>query len=89
MEEAGRPAALAKWMPTRCVSSSAVRTSCRPRREGRDGRRDAGRARIRGGDLDEALRSGRVEIEGDRSAVERLLGLFPLPKPAPRPEGPL
>src|SRR5918997_829380 len=32
-----------------------------------------------GGDLDEALRFGDVEIEGDRQAVERLLGLFPLP----------
>jgi DNA-binding HxlR family transcriptional regulator len=40
-----------------------------------------------GGDLDEALRSGNVEIEGDRSAVERLLGLFPLPEPAPKPTG--
>jgi alkyl sulfatase BDS1-like metallo-beta-lactamase superfamily hydrolase len=38
-----------------------------------------------GGDLDEALRSGDVEIEGDRSAVERLLGLFQLPEPAFRP----
>jgi DNA-binding HxlR family transcriptional regulator len=38
-----------------------------------------------GGDLDDALRSGNVEIEGDRSAVERLMGLFPLPKPAPKP----
>jgi len=38
-----------------------------------------------GGDLDEALRSGDVEIGGDRSAVERLLGLFPLPEPVPKP----
>ena len=38
-----------------------------------------------GGDLDDALRSGTVEIEGDRSAVERLMGLFPLPEPAPKP----
>jgi DNA-binding HxlR family transcriptional regulator len=38
-----------------------------------------------GGDLDEALRSGDVEIEGDRPAVERLLGLFQLPEPAFRP----
>jgi DNA-binding HxlR family transcriptional regulator len=38
-----------------------------------------------GGDLEEALRSGDVEIEGDRSAVERLLGLFPLPEPSPKP----
>jgi DNA-binding HxlR family transcriptional regulator len=41
-----------------------------------------------GGDLDEALRSGEIEIEGDRSAVERLTGLFPLPEPAPKPAGP-
>jgi DNA-binding HxlR family transcriptional regulator len=40
-----------------------------------------------GGDLDEALRSGDVEIGGDRSAVERLMGLFQLPEPAPKPEG--
>jgi DNA-binding HxlR family transcriptional regulator len=40
-----------------------------------------------GKDLDEALRSGDVEIGGDRSAVERLLGLFPLPEPAPKPAG--
>ena len=32
--------------------------------------------------LDEALRSGDIEIEGDRSAVERFLGLFPLPASA-------
>jgi DNA-binding HxlR family transcriptional regulator/putative sterol carrier protein len=32
--------------------------------------------------LDEALRSGDVEIEGARSTVERFLRLFPLPKPA-------
>ena len=38
-----------------------------------------------GGDLDDALRYGNVEIEGDRSAVERLMGLFPLPEPAPKP----
>ena len=38
-----------------------------------------------GGDLDEALRSGDVKIEGDRSAVERLMGLFPLPEPSPKP----
>ena len=35
-----------------------------------------------GGDLDEALRFGEVEIEGDRSAVERLTDLFQLPEPA-------
>ena len=33
--------------------------------------------------LAEALESGDLEIEGDRSAVERFLGLFPLPEPAP------
>jgi len=33
--------------------------------------------------LAEALRSGDLEIEGDESAVERFLGLFPLPDPAP------
>ena len=32
--------------------------------------------------LDEALRSGDIEIDGDRSEVERFLGLFPLPEPA-------
>ncbi len=37
--------------------------------------------------LDEALQTGDVEIEGDRSTVERLLGLFPLPEPASRPSG--
>ena len=41
-----------------------------------------------GGDLDEALRTGDAEIGGDRSAIERLLGLFPLPEPAPKPAGP-
>ena len=40
-----------------------------------------------GADLDEAVRSGDVEIGGDRSAVERLLGIFPLPEPAPKPAG--
>jgi DNA-binding HxlR family transcriptional regulator len=40
-----------------------------------------------GGDLEEALRSGDAEIGGDRSAVERLTGLFPLPEPAPKPTG--
>jgi DNA-binding HxlR family transcriptional regulator len=38
-------------------------------------------------DLDEALRAGEIEIEGDRPAVERLMGLFQLPEPAPKPEG--
>jgi DNA-binding HxlR family transcriptional regulator/putative sterol carrier protein len=32
--------------------------------------------------LDEALRSGELRIEGDESAVERFLSLFPLPEPA-------
>jgi DNA-binding HxlR family transcriptional regulator/putative sterol carrier protein len=32
--------------------------------------------------LDEALGSGELKIEGDRSAVERFLGLFRLPEPA-------
>jgi DNA-binding HxlR family transcriptional regulator/putative sterol carrier protein len=35
--------------------------------------------------LAEALRSGDLRIEGDRSAVERFLGLFPMPAPAPLP----
>jgi DNA-binding HxlR family transcriptional regulator/putative sterol carrier protein len=35
-----------------------------------------------GRDLAEALRSGEVKIEGDESAVESFLGLFPLPEPA-------
>ncbi len=38
------------------------------------------------GDLGEALQVGEVEIEGDRSSVERLMGLFRLPEPAPKPE---
>ncbi len=33
--------------------------------------------------LAEALESGDLKIEGDRAAFERLLGLFPLPEPAP------
>lgn len=33
--------------------------------------------------LEEALRSGDVEIEGDESTIERFLTLFPLPEPAP------
>ena len=33
-------------------------------------------------DLAGALRSGDLKIEGDRSAVERFVGLFPLPEPA-------
>jgi DNA-binding HxlR family transcriptional regulator len=41
-----------------------------------------------GRDLDEALRAGDAQIRGDRSAIERLLGLFPLPEPAPKPAGP-
>jgi alkyl sulfatase BDS1-like metallo-beta-lactamase superfamily hydrolase len=39
-----------------------------------------------GADLDEALRAGGIEIEGDRSAVERLMTLFQLSEPAPKPE---
>lgn len=35
-----------------------------------------------GRQLAEAVRSGDVKIQGDESAVERFLGLFPLPKPA-------
>jgi DNA-binding HxlR family transcriptional regulator len=35
-----------------------------------------------GGYLDEALRSGDAEIEGDKQAVERLLTLFTMPKSA-------
>ncbi len=35
-----------------------------------------------GRDLAEALRSGDMRIEGDKAAVERFLGLFPLPAPA-------
>lgn len=35
----------------------------------------------RGRHLTEALRSGAIEIEGDRRAVERFLSLFPLPEP--------
>jgi alkyl sulfatase BDS1-like metallo-beta-lactamase superfamily hydrolase len=38
-----------------------------------------------GGDLDEALRAGDAKIGGDRSAIERLMGLFTLPEPAPKP----
>ena len=34
-------------------------------------------------ELDEALSSGDLGIEGDREAVERFLALFPLPEPAP------
>ena len=33
--------------------------------------------------LEEALRSGEIEIKGDESAVECFLTLFPLPEPAP------
>ena len=35
-----------------------------------------------GRDLGDALRSGEIKIEGDRSAVERFLSLFPMPEPA-------
>ena len=38
--------------------------------------------------LDEASRSGEIQIEGDRRAVDRFLGLFPLPEPAPSPTAP-
>ena len=38
-----------------------------------------------GRQLEEALSSGEVRIEGDRGAVERFLGLFPLPEPAAAP----
>jgi len=38
-----------------------------------------------GRDLEDALSSGDVVIEGDRSDVERLTGLFPLPETAPKP----
>jgi hypothetical protein len=40
------------------------------------------------GDLGKALLAGDATIGGDRSAIERLLGLFPLPDPAPKPAGP-
>jgi ubiquinone biosynthesis protein UbiJ len=33
-------------------------------------------------ELDDALRSGDLKIEGDREAVGRFLTLFPLPEPA-------
>ena len=33
--------------------------------------------------LAEAVESGELEVEGDRAAFERFLGLFPLPEPAP------
>jgi hypothetical protein len=36
----------------------------------------------KGRDLAEALRSGDLKLEGDESAVERSLTLFPLPEPA-------
>ncbi len=36
--------------------------------------------------LAEAEEAGDLKIEGDRSAVERFLGLFPLPEPAPPAE---
>jgi DNA-binding HxlR family transcriptional regulator len=35
-----------------------------------------------GRELEEALRSGDVRIEGERSGVERFLTIFPLPEPA-------
>jgi DNA-binding HxlR family transcriptional regulator len=33
-------------------------------------------------ELDDALRAGEIEIEGDSDAVERFVGLFTLPEPA-------
>jgi putative sterol carrier protein len=33
----------------------------------------------------EALETGVLALDGDRAAVERLVGLFPLPEPAPLP----
>ena len=40
-----------------------------------------------GGGLNEVLRAGDAKIGGDRSAIERLMDLFPLPEPAPKPSG--
>ncbi len=40
-----------------------------------------------GRQLEEALRAGDIEVEGDESAVERFVGLFPLPEPAASPVG--
>ena len=40
-----------------------------------------------GRDLGEAMRSGDVTVDGDRSAVGRFLTLFPLPEPAPPAAG--
>jgi DNA-binding HxlR family transcriptional regulator len=37
-------------------------------------------------ELGEALESGALELEGDRAAFERFLGLFPMPEPALVPE---
>jgi hypothetical protein len=34
------------------------------------------------GQLAEALRSGGLKLEGDRTTVARFLSLFPLPEPA-------
>ena len=36
--------------------------------------------------LDDALRAGAISVEGSTAAVERFLGLFPLPERAPAPE---
>jgi len=33
--------------------------------------------------LGQALRSGKVKVEGDKSSVKRFLTLFPLPERAP------
>jgi DNA-binding HxlR family transcriptional regulator len=40
-----------------------------------------------GRELSEAVRSGDVKVEGNESAVERFLGLFPLPEPVARAAG--
>jgi DNA-binding HxlR family transcriptional regulator len=37
-------------------------------------------------ELDEALESGALELEGNRAAFERFVGLFPMPEPALVPE---
>jgi DNA-binding HxlR family transcriptional regulator/putative sterol carrier protein len=37
-----------------------------------------------GRDLNEAIRAGELRLEGDRRAVDRLIGLFPKPEPAER-----
>ena len=37
--------------------------------------------------LDDAVRAGAISIEGSTAAVERFLGLFPLPERAAAPDG--